>query len=788
MIGLIREYQLNIMLFLCGACGILVLLMLFTRFISKSRKSIILVMELTALLLLWFDRQAYLYAGDTSVEGYYMVRVSNFIVFFLTPAIALVFDLYLADLIRSNSSEKELPKRIRVVGVLSAAGMLMAVISAFTGLYYYFDETNTYHRGKFFLIAYIVPVICPIVLYTVVRQKRKLFSKYIYLSLTLYIFVPIICGILQVFMYGISLVNMAMVAVSVCMYIFTYIDINASVENAHEREIKSMQGEQKHMQILFDQTATAFVSAVEKKDDFLKGTSVRTAEYAKMIAKLSGKSDEDCEKVYYAALLHDVGMIGIPDSVIKQDTDPAKPHHEIMKQKPVIGREILSCITEYPYLSQAAYCSHERYNGTGYPEGLKGKDIPEIARIVAVADAYVTMTTKKRYRDARPDFVTRETFVKEAGGKFDPYFADIMVGIIDNNIKGKTMEEPAAAETSLSCGEYRSTISKGIEVLSAVRKIRFEAVPSQLGFGQFSSPSIVLFDSYDDRVHSDKKTIKEYHYFEYGEFWFDDHMISTGARKTSVTKVVKKTDSGGDTGYEITACKFDDHIRLEMSSPRLTREIIIALPNGSMSAYIGLTGEHCEITNITVEPTGETVGEGDIPRIAKAISYIDHIESDLKNIQINRTRSASTDGILIERSLSLIFHTMSLPGANLIWHCPYIVLFSSDDGLVNGKNYREFVLIKLNGETENMDKSPQNKFLMKKLPDFPGWETWKELNRKGMECEISLERKGNRVKVRTENLGIGIECTINAGDSEKIYAALTGDQVALTDIRVMQFK
>lgn len=85
----------------------------------------------------------------------------------------------------------------------------------------------------------------------------------------------------------------------------------------------------------------------------------------------------------------------------------------------------------------------------------------------------------------------------------------------------------------------------------------------------------------------------------------------------------------------------------------------------------------------------------------------------------------------------------------------------------------------------NADSSVQSKFNMKKRDDFPGWEVWKEENRRGMQCEVLFERKGRTVIVKTQNLGIEIECSISTEDKVKVYAALTGDQVALTDIRLM---
>ncbi len=787
MFEFIREYQLNIMLLLCGACAMMAILLLLTRFLDKRRKWALFLMEIVAFFLLWFDRLAYVYAGDVSQKGYIMVRVSNCAVFLLTSGVVFSFNIYLKNLLTDIKDRKVTTTRLNVVGIVSFFGMILAVVSAFTNIYYYFDANNRYFRGRGFLIAYIIPVICPIVQYTVIRQYKKYFSKLIYTSLVLYIFVPIACGIIQIFAYGISLVNMAMVAVSVSLYIFTYLDINDTVERAHAVELQNMQGEHKRMQRLFDQTAKAFVSAVEKKDDFTKGNAVKVAEYARKLTARCGLDEEHCEKAYYAALLHDVGLIGIPDSVIKNEEDPSKWDIEAFRQKPVIGKEILSNITEFPFLSVGAYSSHERYNGTGYPEGLKGDDIPEIARIIAVADAFVTMTTKKRYRDAKPDFVAREAFVKGAGVEFDPEFAGLMVKIIDEESSGKIHDDITLVEKELTCHTYRDFITMGIPITGKITKIRFNSSQVEDPTNAFSVPSIILFDSYDRRVHDNKKSISAYHYQEYGEIWFDDHYVSTSAR---MIKEIKLDDAAGyeklgEGEYEIIAAKYDDHIKVTMRCSDYEKEDIISVMDGSTSVYIGITGENCNIRNIEIEQTDEVADETYVPRISEEISYIDHMESDIKNIQISQTRSAATDGIELKNKMRINFHAMSLPVASFIWHCPYIVIFSSDNGQVFGENYHEYALIKINGENEIKDHYSENNFTMKKKDSFPGWEDWKEQNKEGVECEVTFERKGNTIITTTENLGIYIEnTTIIKENPGKVYVALTGDRVALTDIRL----
>lgn len=776
-----KANQLNAMLILDGACLVMTILLFNTRFLAKTRKAILITMELVAFFLLLFDREAYVYSGNVTRTGYIMVRVSNFVVFFLTSAIVFCFNLYLGDLLKNEGGRTKIPKRLVIVRYTSMIGMIMAIVSAATGLYYTFDENNVYHRGSGFLIAYIIPVVCPLIQYTVIRELKKSVSKLIYISLVLYIFVPIACGILQIFAYGISIVNMSMVLVSISLYIYAYLDINDAVERAHKIQMEGLYEEKTSMKRLFDQTATSFVSAIEKRDEYAKGHSLRVAQYSRKLAQLAGKNEEDCDKAYYAGLLHDVGMVSLSDRTIKSERKDDEEYIKDMRQKPEISREILSNITEYPYLATAAYYSHEKYDGSGYPKGLKGDEIPEIARIVSVADAYDTMTTNKRYRDAKPNFVARETFVKEAGIKFDPEIANNMIKIIDS--LGEDAEEQL--ESELVCGTYRDHISNGVQVDRNCLRITFDWSPVGEGPDVFHAPNVILYDSYDKHVHSDERTIGEYRYLEYAEIWFDEHSICTAARNIKETEIEVSEALAGNNRFETMVGRYEDHIKLTMRSPEYGKEVIIALPGDSKSTFLALTGENCKLENIAVLPTGERYGEGDITRIEDEISYTDRLESDIKNIQIDRNRSASTEGIELKDHIRLCFHTMSLPGATLVWHCPYIVIFTSEDGKVNGEGYHEYALIKLNGETDEKKEGTVNRFVMKRTADFPGWEEWKSRNRRGMECEVLFEKRGKKVITTTENLGIHIENISEiANDNAPIYVALTGDECALTDIRI----
>ena len=171
--------------------------------------------------------------------------------------------------------------------------------------------------------------------------------------------------------------------------------------------------------MLFEQTAGALVNAIDAKDKYTNGHSHRVAVYSKEIAEAAGRSEDYCDEIYFSALLHDVGKIGIQDTIINKEGRLTDEEFSMIKQHPGIEQA--------PNLRTGANFHHERYDGKGYPEGLRGEEIPEMARIIAVADAYDAMTSKRSYRDTLPQSVVREELVKGRGKQFDPEFADIML-------------------------------------------------------------------------------------------------------------------------------------------------------------------------------------------------------------------------------------------------------------------------------------------------------------------------------------------------------------------------
>ncbi|MCR5267115.1 MAG: HD-GYP domain-containing protein [Lachnospiraceae bacterium] len=571
---------------------------------------------------------------------------------------------------------------------------------------------------------------------------------------------------------------------------------NVMIDRYQKIEVDYLKGKQQASRRLFEQTSTALVNAVDAKDTYSHGHSLRVAEYSEKIARMMGKDEEECQKIYYAALLHDVGKIGIPNTIINKKGKLDPEEYEVIKQHPGKGNSILSSISEYPYLSIGAHFHHERYDGKGYPEKLKGEDIPEIARIISVADAYDAMSSNRSYRNALPQQLVREEIVKGAGTQFDPEIAKIMQALIDQDptyqMKEKDTVDELAGKSGLDCTEYRREISDGIIVTACKTKFCMTVTPNEIDTdGEGRGAALILFDSLDERVHEDPKTISELCYYEYCTIWLDGLTENKGVRKVQTNHSLRGEEPNRAPGqpdsviYEIEAVKYRDHVLILIDDGAQTEKITIALPDSSRYVYIGLTGEQCRISDVSIRKDTEPVNDTYIDRIADEISYIDGPTGDIPNVQVDGQGTDASEGISVKDHLVVSFHTMSLPTARLVWHCPYFVVFSSRDGKVNGPDYKEYAVVRLDGECNETTGPAKNKLTVNKQDHFAGWDAWKEANKKGFDCVVSFTRYENTIAMMTENFGIAIKnTTIVTGNVGELYVALTGDQCALTNIRI----
>lgn len=180
-----------------------------------------------------------------------------------------------------------------------------------------------------------------------------------------------------------------------------------------------------------NETILAIAKTVDAKDENTSHHSLRVSEYSVLIAREYGMSEEDCENLRKIALLHDIGKIGIPDSILNKPAKLTDEEYAIMKSHVTRGAEVLKDFTLIDNVADGALYHHERYDGKGYAHGLKGEEIPLNARIIGIADAFDAMTANRVYRKKLDfDFVLGE-LRKGRGTQFDPQFVDIMLKLID---------------------------------------------------------------------------------------------------------------------------------------------------------------------------------------------------------------------------------------------------------------------------------------------------------------------------------------------------------------------
>jgi len=189
------------------------------------------------------------------------------------------------------------------------------------------------------------------------------------------------------------------------------------------------------------QVVHALAGAVDAKDAYTNGHAERVAKYAREIARRLGWDEERQKSVYMIGLLHDVGKIGIPDWIINKPEHLTDEEYAIIKTHPAKGGRILGNISEFPELAIGARWHHERWDGGGYPDGIAGEDIPAEARIIAVADAYDAMASRRSYRGVLPQEKIRAELERGKATQFDPEFADIMLQMMSEDTDYRMREE-----------------------------------------------------------------------------------------------------------------------------------------------------------------------------------------------------------------------------------------------------------------------------------------------------------------------------------------------------------
>ncbi len=317
----------------------------------------------------------------------------------------------------------------RTIRLLLILPIIICAISSFSAFFtdiaYCYDDMKVFHRGILgwtphaIMVIYLISMI---ILSFTHKGKSNKFERTLIIEITMIIIVAVIAESV----FGNTVVLRTAIT-AVLIFYYLYFQSQVYIDKIIEEQKRQID-----MEAQFSiQIVTTLAEAVDAKDPYTKGHSYRVAEYSREIARRMGMKDDELRRIYYMGMLHDVGKIGISDTIINKKDRLTRDEYELIKSHPVIGEDVLRHVTAMPTLYYGARWHHERYDGKGYPDGLKGEEIPLEVRIISVADVFDAMTSIRTYRDPLTMKEARAEIEKAKGTQLDPAICDIMLKMID---------------------------------------------------------------------------------------------------------------------------------------------------------------------------------------------------------------------------------------------------------------------------------------------------------------------------------------------------------------------
>ena len=239
MLDFLIRHQTDVMLILGGICAMTAFFVFLTDSLGKDRKVALMILEIGGMSLAIFEMFSYMYRGDMSELGYWMVRVGNFMTFAMMPILMGGLTYYIQDILKNDVGLKKTPRRLKCIYVLVGISEILIVGNIFGKYYYVIDEQNLYHRSWAFVVCYVTPLAVLIILLTVICRYYKKINKDIRISLLLFTIAPFVGSFIQFFIYGLSITDIFIVATCIMLYVFVLIDLNRAKELKERIEKKN---------------------------------------------------------------------------------------------------------------------------------------------------------------------------------------------------------------------------------------------------------------------------------------------------------------------------------------------------------------------------------------------------------------------------------------------------------------------------------------------------------------------------------------------------------------------
>ena len=374
-------------------------------------------------------------------------------------------------LLYADSIQKQLHRRLyTILGGLALLDFAVCSILTFFGIA---DYIETLPIGQIILCSILVVVFIHLFIY--MHSSRRKSDRLLLLGLL----AAIICiSIEAISVYFVTSISGLFIGIG--MIILLFVNIIRTLRNLqdmelHRQKIEVEKSKQQTERISLQMMQT-LATTIEAKDEYTRGHSYRVAEYAALIAKELGWSQDEITNLKHAAHLHDIGKIGIPDSVLNKPTQLTEDEDNLLKKHTIIGAEILKDVTLIPHVVEVTRNHHEHYDGSGYPDGLAGTEIPIYARIIAVADCYDAMNSRRIYRNVLSQDEIYEEILKNKGTQFDPEIADIFLTLLTENQipdlddfseSSSATHDSVATQMQELFDQFRLAISKDVEIRSA---------------------------------------------------------------------------------------------------------------------------------------------------------------------------------------------------------------------------------------------------------------------------------------------------------------------------------
>ena len=400
-----------------------------------------------------------------------VAQLLNGLYFFSGGMVAFLY-LYYVISVAFVASKKETRKKLYLVNVI-ILGVFGASLVAnnWLGFYYFIDPVNGYSHGPIYILVNLATIVYVVESLIIMVVKRSRFNIRQMISTILFYTSFFLSFALQLIWFNDTLLSDLGVALGALIVFFSietpdYIklmatlnelnELKASLEIQVQNRTHELDEEKKSYEELTLETLSSLASVIDAKDHYTNGHSFRVAAYSKGIAEQLGLSFQECEQIYFAGLIHDVGKIGINEAILTKPGKLDDKEYSVIKSHSVLGGDILKGIKEFPVFEHVARSHHERYDGGGYPDKLKGEEIPLQARIVTVADTFDAMTSNRSYRQALSDEAALNELIENKGTQFDPRvvkaFLDLY-NLFDDSIRNHIDDLSKGIDTSKPLSE-----------------------------------------------------------------------------------------------------------------------------------------------------------------------------------------------------------------------------------------------------------------------------------------------------------------------------------------------